>query len=181
MRVAATALPDVLILEPNVHEDERGLFFESYNQKRFEDAAGRKIQFVQDNHARSVKRVLRGLHYQVKQPQGKLIRVVHGEIFDVAVDLRRDTPTFGKWVGIVLSAENKKQVWVPEGFAHGYLVLSDSAEMLYKVTEYYAPEYERSLLWDDPSVGIAWPLDGTPILSAKDRSGTALGNAEVFA
>ena len=157
MKVAATAIPDVLLLEPTIYEDERGFFFESFNQKRFADAAGLNIRFVQDNHSRSVKRVLRGLHYQIRRPQGKLLRVTAGEVFDVAVDLRRSSPTFGKFAGIVLSAENKKQLWIPEGFAHGYLVLSDAAEVLYKTTDYYSPEDERCLIWNDPDVGIDWP------------------------
>ena len=181
MKVAATAIPGLLLLEPTIHEDERGFFFESFNQKRFEDATGLNIRFVQDNHSRSVKRVLRGLHYQIRQPQGKLLRVTAGEVFDVAVDLRRSSPTFGKFAGIVLSAANKKQLWIPEGFAHGYLVLSEAAEVLYKTTDYYAPEHERCLIWNDPEVGIDWPKDGEPILSAKDRLGLPLSKAEVFA
>jgi len=181
MKVAATAIPGLLLLEPAIHEDERGFFFESFNQKRFEDATGLNIRFVQDNHSRSVKRVLRGLHYQIRRPQGKLLRVTAGEVFDAAVDLRRSSPTFGKFVGIVLSAANKKQLWIPEGFAHGYLVLSDAAEVLYKTTDYYAPEHERCLIWNDPDVGIDWPKDGEPILSAKDRLGLTLSKAEVFA
>ena len=181
MKVVPTALPGVLIVEPAVMVDERGFFFENFNQRRFEEATGVKARFVQDNHARSRKSVLRGLHYQIKQPQGKLVRAVRGEIFDVAVDLRRSSATFGKWTGIVLSAENKKQIWVPEGFAHGYLALSDSAEMLYKVTDYYAPEHERTLLWNDAQIAISWPQDGPPILSAKDRRGLPLAQAEVFA
>jgi dTDP-4-dehydrorhamnose 3,5-epimerase len=180
MKIAATNLTDIFVLEPAVHGDERGFFFESFNQKRFDEAVGRKTQFVQDNHSRSVKGVLRGLHYQIRQPQGKLIRALQGEIFDVAVDLRRHSATFGKWSGTVLSAENKKQMWVPEGFAHGFAVLSETAEILYKVTDYYAPQHERSLLWNDPTVAIAWPLDGTPSLSVKDRDGAALAQAEVF-
>jgi dTDP-4-dehydrorhamnose 3,5-epimerase len=181
MKVAATAIPGLLLLEPTIHEDERGFFFESFNQKRFEDATGLNIRFVQDNHSRSVKRVLRGLHYQIRRPQGKLLRVTAGEVFDVAVDLRRSSPTFGKFAGIVLSAENKKQLWIPEGFAHGYLVLSEAAEVLYKTTDYYTPEHERCLIWNDPDVGIDWPKDGEPILSAKDRLGLPLSKAEVFA
>jgi dTDP-4-dehydrorhamnose 3,5-epimerase len=181
MKVAATAIPGLLLLQPTIHEDERGFFFESFNQKRFEAATGLIIRFVQDNHSRSVKRVLRGLHYQIRQPQGKLLRVTTGEIFDVAVDLRRSSFTFGKFGGIVLSAANKKQLWIPEGFAHGYLVLSDAAEVLYKTTDYYSPEHERCLLWNDPEVGIDWPKDGQPILSAKDRLGLPLSKAEVFA
>ena len=181
MKIAATILPEIFVLEPAVHGDERGFFFESFNQKRFEEAVGRKTQFVQDNHSRSVKGVLRGLHYQIRQPQGKLIRALQGEIFDVAVDLRRHSATFGKWSGTVLSAENKKQMWVPEGFAHGFVVMSETAEILYKVTDYYAPQHERSLLWNDAAIAIAWPLDGTPILSVKDRVGAPLAQAEVFA
>lgn len=181
MKVAATAIPGLLLLEPAIHEDERGFFFESFNQKRFEDATGLNIRFVQDNHSRSVKRVLRGLHYQIRRPQGKLLRVTAGEVFDVAVDLRRSSPTFGKFVGLVLSAANKKQLWIPEGFAHGYLVQSDAAEVLYKTTDYYAPEHERCLIWNDPDVGIDWPKDGEPTLSAKDRLGLTLSKAEVFA
>src|SRR6202142_1204907 len=180
MKVAATAIPGLLLLEPTIHEDERGFFFESFNQKCFEDATGLNIRFVQDNHSRSVKRVLRGLHYQIRQPQGKLLRVTAGEGFDVAGDLRRSSPTFGKFAGIVVSAVNKKQLWIPEGFAHGYLVLSDAAEVLYKTTDYYAPEHERCLIWNDPDVGIDWPKDGEPILSAKDRLGLTLSKAEVF-
>lgn len=181
MKVAATAIPDVLLLEPTIHEDERGFFFESFNQKRFEHATGLNIRFLQDNHSRSVKRVLRGLHYQIRRPQGKLLRVTAGEVFDVAVDLRRRAPTFGKFVSMVLSAANKKQLWIPEGFAHGYLVLSDAADVLYKTTDYYAPEDERCLIWNDPAVGIDWPKDGAPILSAKDHLGLPLSKAEVFA
>src|ERR1700690_1515960 len=180
MKIAATAIPGLLLLEPAIHEDARGFFFESFNQKRFEDATGLNIRFVQDNHSRSVKRVLRGLHYQIRRPQGKLLRVTAGEGFDVAVDLGRSSPTFGKNVGTVLSAENKKQLWIPEGFAHGYLVLSEAAEVLYKTTDYYAPEHERCLIWNDPDVGIDWPKDGEPILSAKDRLGLTLSKAEVF-
>src|SRR5450756_1822201 len=174
MKVAATAIPDVLLLEPTIYEDARGFFFESFNQKRFEDRQGLNIRFVQDNHSRSVKRVLRGLRYQIRRPQGKLLRVTAGEVFDVAVDLRRSSSTFGKFAGIVLSAENKKQLWIPEGFAHGYLVLSEAAEVLYKTTDYYAPEHERCLIWNAPEVGIDWPLDREPLLSAKDRSGCLL-------
>lgn len=181
MKVAATAIADVLLLEPTIHADERGFLFESFNQKRFENATGLNIRFVQDNHSRSVKHVLRGLHYQIRRPQGKLLRVITGEVFDVAVDLRRSSPTFGKFVGIVLSAANKKQLWIPEGFAHGYLVLSEAAEVLYKTTDYYAPEHERCLMWNDPDVGIDWPKGIEPVLSAKDRLGLALSKAEVFA
>ncbi len=181
MRVTATVIPDVLILEPTIYEDQRGFFFESFNAKRLEDATSRKMHFVQDNHSRSAKGVLRGLHYQIRQPQGKLIRAIHGEVYDVAVDVRRGSPTFAKWVGVELSAANKKQMWIPEGFAHGFLVLSDTAEFLYKVTDYYAPEHERCLIWNDPDVGIDWPTGDEPILSAKDRLGLPLGKIELFA
>ena len=181
MKVTPTEIPDVLILEPAVFKDERGFFFESFNQKKFEDIAGPKVRFVQDNQSHSVKGVLRGLHYQIQQPQGKLVRVIQGEIFDVAVDLRRKSPTFGKWTGVELSAENKKQVWVSEGLAHGFLVLSETADVFYKVTDYYAPQHERALLWNDPRIGIAWPMDHAPILSAKDRAALPLAAAEVFA
>ncbi len=180
MHVQKTAIPDVLIIEPKVFGDERGFFYESFNQKTLVEAAGITDNFVQDNHSRSAKNVLRGLHYQVKQPQGKLVRVVVGEVFDVAVDVRRSSPTFGLWVGVHLSAENKRMFWVPKGFAHGFLVLSDYAEFLYKTTDFYAPEYERSILWNDPDLGIAWPLDGQPVLSAKDMAGVRLKDAEVF-
>ena len=181
MKVAATAIPDVLLLEPTIHEDERGFFFESFNQKRFEDATGLNIRFVQDNHSRSVRHVLRGLHYQIHRPQGKLVRVISGEVFDVAVDLRRSSVTFGKFVSTVLSAANKKQLWIPEGFAHGFLVLSDAAEFLYKTTDYYVPDDERCLIWNDSGIGIDWPKGIEPILSAKDRLGLSLSKAEVFA
>ena len=181
MKVASTAIPDVLLLDPTIYQDERGFFFESFNQKRFDDATRRNVCFVQDNHSRSVRHVLRGLHYQIRRPQGKLVRVISGEVFDVAVDLRRSSPTFGKCVGIVLSAANKKQLWIPEGFAHGFLVLSDAAEFLYKTTDYYVPEYERCLIWNDPDIGIDWPKGIEPILSAKDRLGLSLSKAEVFA
>lgn len=181
MLATPTAIPEVIILEPKVFGDDRGFFFESFNAKAFEQATGLKREFVQDNHSKSARHVLRGLHYQIKQPQGKLVRVVQGEVFDVAVDLRRSSTTFGKWVGVHLSAENKKQLWVPEGFAHGFVVLSDIAEFLYKTTEYYAPEFERSLLWNDPALGIAWPFVGTPKLAAKDAAGNRLCEAETFA
>jgi dTDP-4-dehydrorhamnose 3,5-epimerase len=175
------AIPDVVLLTPKVFGDERGFFYESFNQKTFEAAIGRSINFVQDNHSRSVKGVLRGLHYQIKQPQGKLVRVVQGEVFDVAVDLRKSSATFGQWVGVHLSADNKQQVWVPEGFAHGFIVLSESAEFLYKTTDYYAPEHERSLLWSDPALGIDWPLQGEPTLADKDAAAKCFADAEVFA
>ena len=180
MEIIKTKIPDVLILEPRVFGDDRGFFFESFNEQALLDQTGLTMRFVQDNHSKSMKNVLRGLHYQIKQPQGKLVRVVVGEVFDVAVDLRRGSPNFGEWVGIHLSAENKRQFWVPPGFAHGFLVLSAAAEFLYKTTDYYAPEYERSLLWDDPELGIDWPLDGDPILSVKDQAGVRFKNAEVF-
>jgi dTDP-4-dehydrorhamnose 3,5-epimerase len=181
MKVTATAIPDVLVLEPRVFEDNRGFFLESYNQKRFDDAVGRNVHFLQDNHSRSVRHVLRGLHYQIHQPQGKLVHVIAGEVFDVAVDLRRSSPTFGKFVSMVLSAANKKQLWIPEGFAHGFLVLSEAAEFLYKTTDYYAPQDERCVIWNDAAIGIDWPKDGKPILSAKDLAGLPLSKAEVFA
>ncbi|CAB3642819.1 dTDP-4-dehydrorhamnose 3,5-epimerase [Achromobacter marplatensis] len=178
MKSLAQAIPDVLVLEPRVFNDARGFFFESFNQDVFEAATGLSRRFVQDNHSRSAKGVLRGLHYQVTQPQGKLVRVCAGEIFDVAVDVRRTSPTFGRWVGVVLSAENKRQMWIPEGFAHGFLTLSDSADVLYKATDYYAPHYERCIRWDDPAVGITWPGSMTPLLSAKDANGVSLNDAE---
>lgn len=180
MKVLPTAIPDVLVLEPKVFGDARGFFFESFNARSFEQATGLKRQFVQDNHSRSARNVLRGLHYQLRQPQGKLVRVVQGEVFDVAVDLRRSSETFGQWVGVLLTAENKKQVWVPEGFAHGFVVLSDTAEFLYKTTEYYAPELERSLLWNDPVLNINWPIEGQPKLAAKDVAGKFFSEAEVY-
>jgi dTDP-4-dehydrorhamnose 3,5-epimerase len=180
MQVTPLSIPDVLLIEPRVFGDERGFFFESFNQKVFEEAVGRQVNFVQDNHSRSVRGVLRGLHYQVKQPQGKLVRVVQGEVFDVAVDIRKSSTTFGQWVGEILSAENKKQLWVPEGFAHGFLTLSETAEFLYKTTDYYAPEFERSILWNDPDIAITWPGDVTPTLSAKDQIASLLKDAETF-
>ena len=181
MNVIATAIPDVLVVEPKVFGDDRGFFFESFNARDFERATGLKPEFVQDNHSRSVKNVLRGLHYQIKQPQGKLVRVVLGEVFDVAVDLRKSSETFGRWVGVRLSAENKKQLWIPEGFAHGFMVVSEVAEFLYKATDYYAPEHERSLLWSDPRVAVDWPLEGVqPLLSPKDTTGRELADCEVF-
>ncbi len=181
MKVTPFAIPEIVLIEPKVFGDERGFFFESFNQARFEETVGRKINFVQDNHSRSVKNVLRGLHYQIQQPQGKLVRVVQGEVFDVAVDLRKSSPTFGRWVGQVLSAENKHQLWIPEGFAHGFVVLSDTAEFLYKTTDYYAPAHERCLLWNDPVLNIQWPLGIAPVLSAKDTQGKPFNEAEVFA
>ncbi|KXK48338.1 dTDP-4-dehydrorhamnose 3,5-epimerase [Nitrosomonas europaea] len=181
MKVTPFAIPEVVLIEPKVFGDERGFFFESFNQARFEETVGREINFVQDNHSRSVKNVLRGLHYQIQQPQGKLVRVVQGEVFDVAVDLRKSSPTFGRWVGQVLSAENKHQLWIPEGFAHGFVVLSDTAEFLYKTTDYYAPAHERCLLWNDPVLNIQWPLGIAPVLSAKDTQGKPFNEVEVFA
>lgn len=180
MNIVKTALPEVLILEPRIFGDDRGFFFESFNARQFEEATGLKRDFVQDNHSRSAKNVLRGLHYQIQQPQGKLVRVVAGKVFDVAVDIRRSSPNFGKWVGIELSAENKRQLWVPEGFAHGFVVLSESAEFLYKTTDYYAPQFERSLRWDDPALAIEWPIDGEPVLSKKDADAPAFAVAELF-
>jgi len=181
MKAIATAIPDILVIEPAVFGDARGFFFESWNRRAFATLVGRDVDFVQDNHSASSRGVLRGLHYQVRQAQGKLVRVVAGEVFDVAVDLRRSSPTFGSWVGETLSAENRRMMWVPPGFAHGFLVLSDRAEFLYKTTDYYAPEHERTLLWNDPALGIAWPLKGEPVLKAKDAAGTALSSAETFA
>ena len=180
MKVIPTAIPDVLIIEPKVFGDERGIFFESFNQKLWQEKTGITTPFVQDNHSRSGKNVLRGLHYQIKQPQGKLVRVISGEVFDVAVDIRRNSPTFGAWVGEILSAENKRQLWIPPGFAHGFLVLSDTAEFLYKTTDYWAPEHERSIIWNDPDLAIAWPLDGMPILARKDSEGKLFKEAEVY-
>jgi dTDP-4-dehydrorhamnose 3,5-epimerase len=180
MKATPLAIPDVLLFEPRVFGDDRGFFFESFNQAKFESAVGRKVSFVQDNHSRSAKNVLRGLHYQIRQPQGKLVRVVAGEVFDVAVDIRKSSPTFGRWVGEILSAENKKQLWIPEGFAHGFVVLSDIAEFLYKTTDYWAPEHERCIVWNDTSLAIHWPLHGEPVLSAKDAQGATFNAAEVF-
>ena len=178
--VTPTAIPDVLILEPKVFGDARGFFFESFNSRDFEQATGLNVEFVQDNHSKSARGVLRGLHYQIQHPQGKLVRVVQGDVFDVAVDLRRSSPNFGKWVGVKLSAENHRQLWVPPGFAHGFVVTSESAEFLYKTTDYWCPEHERSLLWSDPVIGIEWPIDFVPTLGAKDVSGRLLAETEVF-
>lgn len=180
MKVVQSAIPDVLVIEPKVFGDDRGFFFESFNRKQFSELTGRNVDFVQDNHSRSVKNVLRGLHYQIQHPQGKLVRVTQGEVFDVAVDIRKSSPTFGKYVCQILSAENKKQLWIPEGFAHGFLVISDAAEFLYKTSDYWYAEHERSIRWDDPDLGIAWPIKGTPILAAKDAQGKLLADAEVF-
>ena len=180
MNIIKTELPDVLIIEPQVFGDERGFFLESFNEKTFAEQTGITVHFVQDNHSRSTKNVLRGLHYQIKQPQAKLVRVVIGEVFDVAVDLRKNSPTFGEWTGCILSAENKRQMWIPAGFAHGFVVLSDIADFLYKTTDYYAPEYERCILWNDPEIGIDWHFREQPILSAKDRQAPLLREAEVY-
>jgi dTDP-4-dehydrorhamnose 3,5-epimerase len=176
VNVIQTSIPDVLILEPKVFGDERGFFFESFNQAKFDAAIGRKVQFVQDNHSRSAKNVLRGLHYQIQQPQGKLVRVVQGAVYDVVVDIRQNSPTFGQHVGLELSAENKRMLWIPEGFAHGFLVLTEVAEFLYKTTDYYAPEYERAIAWDDPTLNIHWPLAVAPTLSAKDLLASAFAD-----
>lgn len=179
MNVIATAIPDVLILEPKVFGDSRGFFYESFNAQVFREATGVATHFVQDNHSRSARNVLRGLHYQIEQPQGKLVRCTQGEVFDVAVDIRRDSPTFGKWFGAILSEENKRQLWIPPGLAHGFLVLSESADFLYKTTEYYAPQHERAILWNDPDLAIAWPLAGAPLLSAKDAGALRLNEADI--
>jgi dTDP-4-dehydrorhamnose 3,5-epimerase len=179
MKVIPTRLPGVLLLEPRVFGDSRGFFFESWNEREFE-SAGIRARFVQDNHSRSMKGVLRGLHYQLRQTQGKLIRVIAGEIFDVAVDIRRSSSAFGKWEGVRLGAGAHRMLWIPGGFAHGFFVLSDFADVLYKTTDFYAPEHERSLLWNDPEIGIVWPLQGAPVLSAKDAAGVRLREAEVF-
>jgi len=178
--VTATAIPDVLILEPKVFGDDRGFFFESFNQRDFAQLTGYDAQFVQDNHSRSARNVLRGLHYQIRNPQGKPVRVTQGTVFDVAVDMRRSSPNFGKWTGVELSAENKRQLWVPPGFAHGFVVLSESAEFLYKTTDYWYPEYERSLRWNDLQVGIAWPIQGAPQLAKKDAEGTPFASADTY-
>lgn len=180
MFATRTDIPEVIGLEPKVFGDDRGFFFESFNARTFEQATGIRPEFVQDNHSKSSKNVIRGLHYQIRQVQEKLVRVVDGEVFDVVVDIRRSSPTFGKWVGMRISAQNKKQLWIPKGFAHGFLVLSETAEVLYKTTDYYAPEHERSLLWSDPEIGIDWPLSGEPKLAAKDIAAPRLSEAEVF-
>jgi dTDP-4-dehydrorhamnose 3,5-epimerase len=181
MNVISTAIPEVLLIEPKVFGDERGFFFESFNARKFAELTGVKTDFVPANHSRSAKNVLRGLHYQIRQPQGKLVRVVVGEVFDVAVDVRKSSPTFGQWAGFTLSAENKRMAWVPPGFAHGFVVLSDYAEFLYKTTDYWSPEHERCILWNDPALAIDWPMQESPQLSAKDREGLLLADAEVFA
>jgi len=181
MKVTPLAIPDVMLLEPKVFGDSRGFFFESFNQKVFQQATGVDAAFVQDNHSRSGKNVLRGLHYQIRQPQGKLVRVVRGAVFDVAVDVRKSSPTFGKWVGAELTEENHNQLWIPPGFAHGFVVISDTADFLYKTTDYYAPKYERCILWNDPAIGVGWPVTNQPLLSAKDQQGKPLAEAELFA
>ncbi len=181
MQISPLSIPDIILFTPKVFGDERGFFYESFNQQAFEHLTGLKRTFVQDNHSKSQKGVLRGLHYQLPpKAQGKLVRVVQGEVFDVAVDIRKSSPTFGKWVGAVLSADNKQQLWIPEGFAHGFITLSETAEFLYKTTDYYAPDYERCVAWDDSRIGIQWPYDQTPLLSSKDRLGLQLDDAEVF-
>ena len=181
MKVIPTELPDVLIIEPKVFGDERGFFYESFNAQAFKEATGVDCQFVQDNHSRSQRGVLRGLHYQIQQAQGKLVRATAGEVLDIAVDIRRSSPTFGQWIGVLLSAENKRQLWIPAGFAHGFVVLSESAEFLYKTTDYYAPAHERCIRWDDPSLAIDWQLSEAPQLSGKDQAGVLLADAELFA
>jgi dTDP-4-dehydrorhamnose 3,5-epimerase len=180
VKVFRTEIPDVLLLEPRVHQDERGFFLESYNRRTFKQDTGLDVKFVQDNTSFSVRNVLRGLHYQIRQPQGKLIQVMAGEIYDVAVDLRRSSPTFGKWVGVNLSGGTHRMIWIPPGFAHGYLVLSEHAIMVYKTTDFYAPEHERTILWSDQTLGIRWPLDDKPIVSDKDRRGVTLSSADFF-
>ncbi len=180
IKVTDTALADVKVIEPQVFGDARGFFFESFNEREFASAIGREVQFVQDNHSRSSKGVLRGLHYQIQNPQGKLVRVTHGEVFDVAVDIRKSSPTFGKWVGEYLSAENKKQLWVPEGFAHGFLVVSEYAEFLYKTTDYWNSKHERGIVWNDADIGIVWPSDTAPLLAAKDSAAVRLADADLF-
>jgi len=180
MRVVRSDIPEVLVIEPQVFGDDRGFFYESYNERVFAKATGLNVRFVQDNHSRSARNVLRGLHYQVRQPQGKLVRAIAGEIYDVAVDLRRSSPSFGKWTGVALSAANRKMCWVPAGFAHGFVVVSEHAEVLYKTTDYHAPEHERCIAWNDRDLAISWPVRGEPVLSAKDRAGRSLKDAEVF-
>lgn len=180
MKATRLAIPEVVLIEPQVFGDARGFFFESFNQKTFNEATGTNHPFVQDNHSRSSQGVLRGLHYQIQQPQGKLVRVARGKVWDVAVDIRKSSPTFGQWVGAELSEDNQHQLWVPPGFAHGFVVLSESADFLYKTTDYYAPEHERCIAWNDPQLGIRWPYEGEPRLSAKDAQGLALAAAEVF-
>ena len=180
MKVTPTSMPEVLVFEPAVFGDDRGFFYESFNARAFSQVTGLPANFVQDNHSRSAKNVLRGLHYQIRQPQGKLVRVISGSIFDVVVDIRASSPFFGRWVGVALSAENRRQLWVPPGFAHGFVVTSDSAECLYKTTDYWSPEYERSILWNDPALAIEWPLTSEPMLSGKDSQGKLLADADIF-
>jgi dTDP-4-dehydrorhamnose 3,5-epimerase len=181
VKVTPTAIPEVLIIEPKVFGDARGFFYESFNSKAFDEAVGRHVEFVQDNHSRSAKGVLRGLHYQIQQPQGKLVRVAQGAVFDVAVDIRKSSPTFGQWVGVELTADNHKQLWIPAGFAHAFLVVSAAADFLYKTTDYYAPAHERCVVWNDSTIGIEWPDIGmAPMLSAKDQAGVSLNQAEIF-
>ena len=180
MNVIETKIQDVIILEPAVYGDERGFFFESFNEDLFNELTGLDCRFVQDNHSRSANNILRGLHYQIKQPQGKLVRVVNGEVYDVAVDIRKSSPTFGQWVGDYLSDVNKKMLWVPPGFAHGFVVISETADFLYKTTDYYAPDYERCIIWNDSTLDIDWPITGEPILSGKDQAGATFADAEVF-
>lgn len=180
MKVSSLAIPDVLLIEPTVYGDERGFFFESFNQARFNEAAGAEVSFVQDNHSKSAKGVLRGLHYQISQAQGKLVRVVEGEVFDVCVDLRRSSPTFGKWVGEILSSDNKRQLYIPTGFAHGFVVLSETAQFLYKTTDFYSPQHERAIIWNDPTVNVAWPIETPPTLSSKDAQAPFMKDADLF-
>lgn len=180
MIVTSTTIPDVLVIEPKVFGDDRGFFFESFNHAKFEAALGKEVKFVQDNHSKSAENVLRGMHYQIQQPQGKLVRVVEGVVFDVAVDIRKSSPTFGQWIGEILSADNKKQLWIPEGFAHGFVVLSKTAEFLYKTTDYYASEFERCLAWNDKDIDIKWPINGAALLSGKDQLGKSFAEAEFF-
>jgi dTDP-4-dehydrorhamnose 3,5-epimerase len=180
MKVVRTDIPEVLLLEPRVYQDERGFFLESYNRRAFKEATGLEVDFVQDNQSFSVRNVLRGLHYQIRQTQGKLIQVMAGEIFDVAIDLRRSSPTFGRWVGVTITGGGHRMIWIPQGFAHGYIVLSEHAIVFYKATDFYAPEHERTIRWDDPALGIRWPLEGEPIVSDKDRRGSAFRSADLF-
>lgn len=180
MKVTPTKLPEVLMLEPKVFADDRGFFMESWNARTFREATGLDVNFVQDNHSRSARNVLRGIHYQVVKPQGKLVRVVTGAVFDVAVDLRRSSPDFGKWVGVELSAENKRQLWIPPGFGHAFVVLTEAADFLYKTTEYWDSESERSIIWSDPAIGVQWPIKNTPVLASKDAAAPLLASAEIF-
>ncbi|KVK77461.1 dTDP-4-dehydrorhamnose 3,5-epimerase [Burkholderia cepacia] len=180
IHITSTALPEVKLIEPKVFGDARGYFYESFNEREFSQGVGSDVAFVQDNHSRSTKGVLRGLHYQIEHAQGKLVRVIEGEVFDVAVDIRRSSPNFGKWVGVVLSADNHRQLWVPPGFAHGFVVLSAAAQFLYKTTDYWFPEHERSIVWNDPEIAIAWPIDGEPVLASKDAAGKRLSESDVY-